>query len=591
MKFQYIKHFSTSRAKTMRDTYMYRTFYVALALAVATPGASALAAPADMVLFNGKVLTVDKAFSVRSAVAVKDGKIVAVGGPELLKRFPEAKRIDLTGRTLMPGFIDTHLHLFGLAHRAIEPDKAKSIVEIQQMVAAKAKALGPGEWINGYGWDEALLAEKRVPTRADLDAAAPDNPVILTRAGSHSSVSNSMALKLAGIDASTPEPDGGVIERGPNNEPTGIIRERSDLVARLVPPDTKEQMRPSYVARLKWLLSLGITTLMEAFTSIDDEPVGKGGLDRSKQGGPASGLHSWAEFRAIYSEMGAELPRMISYIAWPGVERLKAFPYKTGYGDDRLKLGPIGESPYDGGFTGPTAYTKEDYKGMPGFRGKTFYSQDTAREIVATAGALGWQVGIHAIGDQAIEDMAKVYDDALKAHPKKDHRWFLSHFTMIPSVATMKMMATNGTWAAAQPNFLYNLEGRYEQTLDGYRLQHNNPVALPLKYGVKMAFGSDNLPIGPMVGLYTAITRKGADGKVFGADEAVSRQEAIRLYTEKAAYLGWDEKKKGTLEVGKFADMIVLDKDPMTVPVQDLLTTNVDMTIVGGRVVYQRTAR
>ncbi|BAK67784.1 conserved hypothetical protein [Sphingobium sp. SYK-6] len=569
---------------------MKTVIYAIATLSAALAGTPALADQADMLLFNGKVLTVDKAFSVRSAVAVKDGKIVAVGGQELLKRFPKAERIDLTGRTLMPGFIDTHIHVTGLAHRAIEPDKAKSIAEIQQMVAAKAKALGPGEWITGYGWDEALLAEKRVPTRADLDVAAPNNPVVLTRAGSHSSVSNSAALALAGIDASTPDPDGGLIERGADKEPNGIIRERSDLVTRLVPPDSKEQMRPSYIARLKWLLSLGITTVMEAFTSIDDEPVGKGGLDRSKAGGAFSGLHSWAEFRSIYAEMGPELPRMISYIAWPGAERLKAFPYKTGYGDDRLKLGPIGETPYDGGFTGPTAFTKEDYKGLPGFRGTTFYSQDVAREIVSTAGALGWQIGIHAIGDQAIEDIAKIYDDELKAHPKKDHRWFLSHFTMIPSVETMEMMARNGTWAAAQPNFLYNLQGRYEQTLEGYRLQHNNPVGVPLKHGVKIAFGSDNLPIGPMVGLYVAITRKGADGKVFAPEEAVSREEAIRLYTEKAAYLGWDEKKKGTLEVGKFADMVVLDKDPMTVPAEQLLSTKVDMTIVGGKVVYERRA-
>ena len=562
----------------------------ALAIIVAAMSSSAaLAEPADMLLFNGKVLTVDKAFSIRSAVAVKDGKIVAVGGDELARRFPDARKVDLHGRTLMPGFIDTHLHVSGLSHRSVEPAKAKSIAEIQQMVAAKARELGPGEWIAGYGWDEALLSDKRVPTRADLDRAAPDNPVILTRAGGHSSVSNSAALKLAGIDASTPEPDGGMIERGPNNEPNGVIRERSDLVSRLVPQDSKEQMRPSYIATLKWLLSLGITTVMEAYTSIDDEPEGKGGIGKS---GPndafSSGRHSWAEFRSIYGEMGADLPRMITYIAWPGADRLKAFPYHTGYGDDRLKLGPIGESPYDGGFTGPTAYTKQDYKGLPGFRGKTFYSRDAAREIVATAGSLGWQVGIHAIGDQAIEDMAGVYDEELRAHPRKDHRWFLSHFTMIPSVGTMKMMAANGTWAAAQPNFLYNLEGRYEQTLDGERLQHNNPVAVPLKYGVKMTFGSDNLPIGPMVGLYTAVSRKGPDGKVFGPEEAVSREEAIRLYTEKAAWLGWDEKKKGTLEVGKFADMIVLDQDPLTVPEQDILSIKVDMTIVGGRLVYER---
>jgi len=549
------------------------------------------AEPADLLLHNGKVATVDKDFSIRSAVAIRDGKIIAVGDEKLLQRFPSAQKIDLHGQLVLPGFIDTHLHVYGLAHRQVTPAKAKSIAEIQAMVAQKAKELGPGEWITGYGWDEALLAEKRVPTREDLDAAAPDNPVVLTRAGAHSSVSNSLALKLAHIDLSTPDPEGGVIERGPGNVPTGLIRERSDLVTSLVPPATPQEMRPSYIESLKALLALGITSFMEAFTSIDDEPVGKGGIDASQaldaQSALQRGLHSWAEFRSIYNDVGDQLPRMTAYIAWPGAERLKAFPYHTGYGDDRLKLGPIGESPYDGGFTGPTAYTKQDYKGLPGFHGTTFYSEAQAREIVEVSSALGWQLGIHAIGDRAIETMADIYAQELDVRPKKDHRWFLSHFTMIPSVDTMKSMAAHDIWAAAQPNFLYNLEGRYEATLDGYRLQHNNPVNVPMGYGVKIAFGSDNLPIGPLYGLYVAVTRQGSSGKKFAAEEAVTMQEAIRLYTEKAAYLTWDEKKKGTLEAGKLADMVVLDKDLLTIPTDEILSTKVTMTVVGGKIVYR----
>ncbi|MDB6084560.1 MAG: hypothetical protein JWN43_2441, partial [Gammaproteobacteria bacterium] len=168
----------------------------------ATPALAAV--PADMLLFNGKVLTVDKSFSVKSAVVIKDGKILAVGGRELAAQYKAAERIDLNGRTLMPGFIDAHLHLFGLSHRQIEPDKARSITDLKDMITAKARILGPGEWITGYGWDEAQLVEKRIPTRTDLDEAAPDNPVVLTRAGSHSVVGNSQAFKLSGITATTP---------------------------------------------------------------------------------------------------------------------------------------------------------------------------------------------------------------------------------------------------------------------------------------------------------------------------------------------------------------------------------------------------
>jgi len=177
----------------------------------------------------------------------------------------------------MPGFIDTHLHLFGLSHRAIEPDKAGSIADLQRMVAEKARHLGPGEWITGYGWDEARLTEKCVPTRADLDVAALENPVVLIRAGSHSVVGNSEAFKRAGITKATPDPRGGLIERGANGEPSGIIRERNDLLTALVPPDSFEQLRLSYMESLHHMLELGITSFMEALTSIDDEPYGKGG--------------------------------------------------------------------------------------------------------------------------------------------------------------------------------------------------------------------------------------------------------------------------------------------------------------------------
>ncbi len=566
----------------MRHPGSVRASGALLYAALLTQGTARATEPADLVLFDGKVLTVDGKFSIQSAVAVKDGKIVAVGGREVARHYTALQRIDLQGRVLMPGFIDTHLHLTGLSHRDIEPAKAKSIAAIQAMVAAKAKELGPGEWIGGYGWDEALLEEKRNLTMVDLDKAAPENPVVLVRAGSHSAVGNSLAFARAGITSATPNPEGGLIERDPAGHPSGIIRERTQLLLRLVPPDTFEQLRPGYVKNLEGLLSLGITSFMEAWTSLDDEPVGKGGI-----AGTAA-EHTWRQLQSIYAQLGPQLPRLTAYIAYPGAERLKAFPYHTGYGDDRIKLGPIGETPYDGGFTGPTAFTKEDYKGLPGFRGKALMTEEQAKEMVATSAALGWQLGIHAIGDAAIETMAGVYDKELAAHPKTDHRWFLAHFTMIPSVATMQMIARDQVYAAAQPNFLYNLEGRYESTLDGYRLEHINPLATALHYGVKLAFGSDNLPIGPMVGLYAAITRRGPDGHVLGAEEAVTREEAVRLYTREAAYLAWDEDKKGSLEVGKLADMIVLDHDLLTEPAEQILSTRVDITLVGGKVVYER---
>jgi predicted amidohydrolase YtcJ len=540
--------------------------------------------PADLILFNGKVVTVDAQFSIASALAVKDRRIVAVGGPEIARDYQAPARIDLKGRTLLPGFIDTHVHLRGMSPREIDMKQAKSIADIQRLIRDKARELGPGEWIIGRDWSEYELAEQRRPLRADLDSAAPQNPVALWRAGSHSAVGNSTALIAAKITADMPDPENGVIEHDEKGELNGVIRERTDLFRRLIPVDDLNALKPSYVAGLKGLLKLGITSFSEAMTAIDDESVGAGGTGRPVE----AGRHTYKMFREIYAQMGDQLPRATLYIAYPGAERLRAFPHRTGDGDDRLKLGPIGESPYDGGFTGPTALTIEDYKGRPGFRGTALMSEAALEEMIDTSASLGWQLGIHAIGDKAIVTVAEAYARALKKHPGPDGRWYLSHLTMIPPASTLDLMARNGIYAAAQPNFLYNLEGRYLDTLDGYRLEHINPIASVMQHGVFMAFSSDNLPIGPLVGLYAAVTRKGMSGKVYGKEEAVSINEAIRLYTRAAAHLSFDETKKGSLEPGKFADLIVLDRDPLTSDPAALLATNVDLTFVGGKVVYER---
>ena len=542
---------------------------------------------ADLILYNGKVLTADKDFSIKSAVAVKDGKILAVGGEEIAKSYTAPKTLDLKGRTLIPGFMDTHLHPQALSHRSIEATKAKSIVEIQQQLRVKAKELGPGEWITGSGWDEALLTEKRNITRKDLDVATPNNPVVLTRAGGHSSVGNSLALKAAGITRTTEDPKSGVIEHYADGEPNGIIRERGDLYHRLVPRDTWEDMKPGYVKMLKHLLSLGLTSMESATGSINDEPVGQGGIAQ-----PGSGL-TFRRFQQIAAE--TDIPRITMYTSYPGAERLKQYPHHSGYGDIKVRLGPIGENPVDGGFTGPTAWTLADYKGQPGFRGKGRYTDAELQDMVDTAASLGWQMGLHCIGDAAIQQTVIAYDKALAKYPGVDHkgadrRWFTDHFTIMPPDATMATMAKDKIMIAAQPNFGWNLEGRYVETMDDWRLLHNNSVKTPAKkFGLLVTFGSDNLPIDPRIGLYFAVTRRGPDGVQHGfAEEAVSREEAIRMYTANGPYLSWEEGIKGTLEPGKLADFVVVDRDPLTVPEQELLTLNFDQTYVGGKLVYER---
>ena len=536
---------------------------------------------ADLVLFNGRIVTVDGAFSIRQAIAIKDGRILAVGGNELRNRYQSARSIDLGGRTVLPGFMDTHIHLGGHSRRYIDFRETKSLVELQQQVRDKARELGPGEWITGGDRDEYHFTERRKPLRADLDEAAPNNPVVLVRAGAHSSVGNSKALQLADVNGATPNPDRGLIEKDASGQPNGVIRERSDLYLRLVPLDKPQDVRESLLANVRDQLKLGITSVIEAGATVEPDVVG-----------------SYAEWDLLYEKHGAELPRASIQIAYPseagnakaGAAKLREFGRKTGDGNERLRVGSIGEMPADGGFTGPTAWSLVDYKGQPGFRGRAFFTPEQIHANIEEGHRLGWQFGIHAIGDAAIAMSVDALDTVLRDYPRQDHRHYLCHFTVLPPERTMQLMERDKILIAQQPNFTYNLEGRYVETLEGRRLATNNAIATPIRHGIYMAFGSDNLPIGPMVGLYAAVTRKGESGRTYGPEEAIGIQEAIAMYTRSGAFLTREEELKGTLEAGKLADMIVLPEDPLRLPPDKLLGLKVDMTIVGGRILYDRLA-
>jgi predicted amidohydrolase YtcJ len=550
-------------------------------LAGSVTGLSAQATTADLILYNGKIVTVDDAFSIRQAIVIKDGRIAAIGTNELRNQYSAARTIDLRGRMVVPGFHDTHIHLAGHSRRYIDLNDTTSLEQLQQQVSSKAKELGAGEWITGGGWDEYHFREERKPLRSDLDAAAPNNPVVLTRAGGHSSVGNSKALELAQIRKGTPDPDRGLIEHDAQGEPNGIIRERNDLYTRLVPRDKPADVRDSLLENVRDQLKLGITSVIEAGASVDPSVVG-----------------SYAEWELLYQKHGEDLPRAAIQIGYPsaaghaqeGAAKLKEFGKKTGDGNDRLRVGSIGEMAADGGFTGPTAWSLVDYKGQPGFRGRAFFTPEEIRANIEAGHQLGWQFGIHAIGDAAIAMTVDALDQAITKYPRNDHRHYLCHFSVLPPERTMQLMVKDKILIAQQPNFTYNLEGRYAEALEGKCLATNNALATPIKRGIFMAFGSDNLPIGPLVGLYAAVTRKGESGNVYGAEEAVSMKDAIRMYTRNGAFLTREEKIKGTLEAGRLADMVVLPQDILTVSPDNLLKMKVDMTIVGGKVLYDRNA-
>lgn len=519
---------------------------------------------ADLILSNGKVVSVDEDFSIHSTIVVTDGLVVELGDASLLDKYEAETVTDLGGKTLMPGFIDSHTHISGDPRRYIDLSEVTSISEIQDLIRAKAIELGQGEWITGYGWSEDELAEGRRPLRGDLDVAAPNNPVTLTRAGGHSAVVSTLALGLAEINDSTPDPDGGVIERDENGVANGIIRERQGIVGRLVPEATYEELRASLEVNLNALLAKGITSITDASTPPDE----------------------FAMWEEVYATPGVKLPRSAVQFQWFDPEAIAAVKARVGEGTDFLRVGPI-KIFADGGFTGPAAFTKEPYLDQGDYRGYLNMPAEDLVSLINEVHDAGWQMGIHAIGDAAIELVVATLADALERNPREDHRTYLNHFSMRPSDETMETMAQYGIHITQQPNFTYTLEGRYVANLDGWRLEHNNPVRSPMDHGIHVAISSDILPIGPMVGIYAAVTRKGMSGRVFGPDEAITVEEAIQGYTIKGAYLGFNEDIKGSLEPGKLADMIVLSEDILTVDHERIMDIEVEQTYVGGELVYQ----
>jgi len=521
--------------------------------------------PADTILHNGKVITMDDDLSIASVVVIDGTDIIAVGGERLMAKYKTTNRIDRGGKVLMPGFNDSHTHLRGRPQRFIDLTKTRSIEELKGQVRDKVTELEEGEWITGYGWSEDVMAELRRPLRRDLDEAAPGNPVLLTRAGGHSAVANSMALHLAEVTPTTPQPENGVIEYGDDGELNGVIRERQDIVSRLIPEETYEDVRDSLIDVLREQLSLGITSFTHATGSIESYP----------------------EWETVYRQNPGSLPRASIQVFWEGRDAMNGFGKKTGDGDEYLRVGPI-KIFVDGGFTGPAAYTKEPYKGETDYRGTLSLTLEELSTTISEAHAAGWQFGIHAIGDAAIELTVDELAVALDDLPRDDHRHYLNHFTVMPSAATMDKMAAYSIAITQQPNFTYTLDGRYSEYLDGDRLQHNNPLRTPMNHGIHVAISSDILPIGPLVGIYAAVTRKGMSGTVFGAEEALSVMEALRGYTLNGAWLSFEEERKGSIEAGKLADMIVLDQDILTIDPDHIMDIKVEQTWLGGKLVYQR---
>ena len=557
----------------------------ALGLACGPSGPSA-----DAIYRNANVVTADDDFSVAEAFAVLDGRFAAVGTEEeVSEAFPggAAEVVDLQGKTVLPGFNDNHIHLGpgrtlqrwedglvpGLpewSSEATEPDELFAALE------AEAATKSPGEWIRG-GLTRMDWPNSRIPDRWLLDEAAPDNPVMLTR-GPHTYLLNSPALQLAGIDRNTPDPEGGWIFRDENGEPTGRVLEAARrIVDRVMPPRPPvdyeagmEDMRAS----LGKLAALGIT-------SVNIAGVRPPGI-------PA--------VRDLYSRYGEELPRATMQVRLsPGhdtydhgdegvrkeIEALEALGFVTGEGDNRFRIGAIKMS-IDGGLSAPVFWSLEPYEGRPDFFGAIRIPADVFYPVAKRAHELGWQLGIHAMGDGAVKMVAEQTARILEEIPREDHRHYMHHVAVKPPEDTMELMAERDH--GGKPAVLHRGTRRLRRGGSRGRAGgHAEPDPFPPRCRRPRLTRLRLAPYGPLITIWTAVTRRGFDGEVHGPEEAVSVEEAIRLHTREPAYFTFEENEKGAIAEGMLADFVVLSGDILAVPPDAIRDLRVERTFIGGR--------
>lgn len=563
------------------------------------------ACAADSIYVNGKVVTVDAKDCVAEALAVKGGKIQAVGSTGEIRELAGGKTevVDLAGKTVLPGINDSHIHaaMYGSSRPPLTLDvgfpAVKSIADIKELVRQRATVSEPGEWIRGNGWDYGYLEECRTDrsrqlTRWDLDEVALGNPTFLVDFSQHRLVANSLALEMAGISRDTvSEPGSEVVKDPATGEPTGLLVElpAQGLLMRVLSPWTKDEMRAGIVSVMQTLNARGIT-------SITDPALGAGGSDF--QGG-SLGPGCISVYNDLHNEEALSLRVNFLYLfgkygALSLADFKEAIPLlgvHSGFGDDWLKIGGV-KLFADGIPQTKTAWLHEDYPDggngglvMPGA------TEEERREellsMIAYAHKSGFQCGIHVIGDRAIE---ACIDGVLKAQQEdpRELRHYLIHCDLITE-ADIRRVAANCIGVSAQPMLKSVFSDDVDALLGVPRSERQFPLRSLLDAGVHVSLSSDAPVTAPdwLQGVESAVTRESkASGTVRGPGERITVAEAIRLYTMGGAWQDHMERRKGSLEPGKLADFCVLDQDILSVPVGEIhALTNVG-TVVGGRLVY-----
>ena len=535
---------------------------------------------ADRVFINGKIVTVDQANSIVEAVAVKEGKFLSCGSTaEVMELAGERTEvIDLKQKTVLPGIIDSHTHPSLAASLVTEINcrqpAVQSIRDILRMVNERAGELGPGKWVRGGNFNDSKLSEKRHITRRELDEASPDNPVYILSDTGHQCLVNSRALELAGINRHTQDPPGGKIDRDQNHEPTGLLYEKAaDLASRVIPPYSVEELKESFKVVLDQFSEWGITSTHEAsgynqairaYQQLLKEGVKKVRLNLMISVFPKE-------------PAGANLNEALTDI---GLE--------SGFGNDWLKVMTL-KIMGDGSGAGGTAGVYEPQNRGPQGMGIMMTDPDVMEQLVLKAHQSGLRCSIHSIGDRGIDIALDCIEKAQKMKPIPDMRHRLEHNSCC-TPRQLQRIKELGVTPSSSIGYMYGLGEQYYENFGPERSRWLHPHRTMLEMGI-IAGGNNDCPItfyGPFVQMYAAVTRKTGSGKVIGPEEAISLMDAIRLYTWNGAYLAKEEDRLGSIEPGKLADLIVIDRDILSLPPEELLETKVLMTIVDGKTVYQR---
>jgi len=527
----------------------------------------------DLCLVNGNIITMDPTNPKAEAIVTCGEKIIGVGTSEDMKALSSetTKVIDLERKTVLPGFIDCHIHLpsSGALLTQLNLKGAKSIEEIKEIIRIEVGKKSPGAWIVGRGWDNIILAEKRFPTRWDLDEAAPNNPVFLVRICTHIILVNSKALELVKITRNTESPPGGQIDKDPEtNEPTGILREAATSLVRSIVSFSDEE----YLQNLRAVFELAVS---KGITSIHSLPE----LDLAV-------APQWKALQTLL--MRKELPiRIYFLIPEASLTNLNELGISTEFGNLKLKIGAI-KILLDGGLGGRTAALSEPYSEDSENRGILVYTEEQVHEIVKTAHKADFQLAIHCIGDKASIVALNAIEAALEKKPKKDHRHRIEHASVL-NKELIQHMRKLGVIASVQPPFIFS-DTWISECVGKERAKYVYPFKTMLEEGIKLVASSDSPTeaIDPLFGIQTAVSRVTASGKIFVPEERISVEQAIRMYTLDAAYASFEKYTKGSIEPGKLADLVVLSDDPLQVPTDKISEINVETTIVGGKIVYSK---